>query len=1066
MGFHAGLPAHVLVVGLLLLSVSPGSALSTRNEAQQLRGADPKTGHIMNYQIPKEDEDKKKKIQEDDSGDDSDSDDEESDAEKAADKAREEQKAKLQKSVDKAKAKLLKNLEEQAEIASNLRKAVDDAEIIANVRAVKNETESAAMAVYLGDMWKEMQTFSSPFYQEHLMERRELLEMREKVFRALLKTKKAELKRQKLAWEKEDAQEDEDDESDPEKKAEDKKKVTKLKKAEKKAEKEEEADKDAFNLMGPMPWMKDKKKEEPKEAKPTEAPVDNTVKPDWMKALDGSDDKKAKKAAAIKDDEEDDEDKEKKVKKASKAEKEDDDDEEDEEKTKKKDKKTVKDDEDDDGDEKEEKKGKKEEKKADKDDEDDDDKDDEKEAKKANKKEKKAKEDDDDDDEEEVKKSEKKKDEKASKDDEDDDDGFNIMDKPPWMKNKKKEKAAVKKEDDDEEPADDNTVKPAWMKSLEDNDDEEDTSESSSAGNKKKKSRAKAPVASGKHKPMFNKRSMPSVSPAVQCVMILAWQFFIVYTVLALLRTVNQLSQSRFPSCLRAQEMVAMLCPYVMFAPMLSVLFLATRMRAIQLTEGDTEKYGLPQWWVQSAMYAATYGVMFQAVLQLLNFILNYRIEADGSIVPIVSENRPKKVLFALAKYVFMACIYGGFTAVCIGTIFMPVPKEWGQTAPPVSAALRCTMMLTTTFFMIYLGLSVFRTAEELRPSLTNEISVFVKVQLLFWRARHAVNLAPMLCILFIVVRMRALQIDPKNGNPPWWAQAGMYLCAGAMVFQVTASILLPLIDRNAYILPGPVQGQIILVMSIKPLKILGHLIRYIPLLCMYGGASAVVASIFVMKAPKGEVTPDISATTSCIIALTTLYFVVFTAVYVAQTVLECLRESSRAKRVVTVLDAGQRTVMFAPMLCVLFIAARMRALQLTRTVDGKIPASAGPQTWVQEGMYFATGAIFLQVFLAYITTAILGAGFAPTGDDMSELRDDQHAPRSTTDDPQSKSDKRSISPNWAVAAALDIFKYLCLFAMYGGAVSCMVGIVVMTPETLPPYHQSHGVIQGLMKML
>merc|ERR1740130_2492825 len=135
-------------------------------------------------------------------------------------------------------------------------------------------------------LWKEMQTFSSPFYQEHLMERRELLEMREKVFRALLKTKKAELKKQKLAWEKEDAQEDEDDESDPEKKA----------------EKEEKADKDAFNLMGPMPWMKDKKKEEPKEAEPTEAPVDNTVKPDWMKALDGSDDKKAKKAAAIEED--------------------------------------------------------------------------------------------------------------------------------------------------------------------------------------------------------------------------------------------------------------------------------------------------------------------------------------------------------------------------------------------------------------------------------------------------------------------------------------------------------------------------------------------------------------------------------------------------------------------------------------------------------------------------------------------------------------------------------------------------------------------------------------------
>merc|ERR1719487_289079 len=381
-----------------------------------------------------------------------------------------------------------------------------------------------------------------------------------------------------------------------------------------------------------------------------------------------------------------------------------------------------------------------------------------------------------------------------------------------------------------------------------------------------------------------------------------------------------------------------------MFCPMLSVLFLATRMRAIQLAQGDTDRYELPQPWVQLAMYAATYGVMFQAVLKLVFFMMSYRTERDGVVVPVLNENRLVRTLFAIAKYVFMGCIYGGFTAVCIGAIFMPAPKEiWvDDGAPQVSVALGCIMTLTTTFFVIYLGLSLFRTAEELRPSLTDEINIFVKVQLLFWRARHAVNLAPMLCILFIIVRMRALQIDPTSGDPPSWAQVGMHFCAGAMVFQVGASIILPLIDRNAYILPGPVQGQIILVMSVTSLKILGHLIRYIPLLCMYGGASVVVASIFLMEAPKGEVTPEISATTSCIIALTTLYFAVFTAVYVAQTILECLRENSGAKRIVTVLDAGQRTVLFAPMLCVLLIGARMRALQLTRTVDGKVPAGAG----------------------------------------------------------------------------------------------------------------------------
>jgi len=619
----------------------------------------------------------------------------------------------------------------------------------------------------------------------------------------------------------------------------------------------------------------------------------------------------------------------------------------------------------------------------------------------------------------------------------------------------------------------DNTVKPDWMKSLETDDDDEDSTddEAAAAHNKGKKAKkAKKvkselkevpapPAAAGDNQPMFTGKTMPRVSPAVECIMILAWQFFIVYTALALLRTINQFSQNRFNSCLRAQELVEMICPYVMFAPMLCVLFLICRMRAIQLTQGETDKYELPQPWVQMAMYAATYGVMWQAVLKLLTFMLRLpgSRNEDGSLsVP--------GAMCSLAKYTFMAMIYGGFTAVCIGTLFMPVPQElWADKTPPaVGAALGCTMMLTTTFFVIYLGLSLFRTVEELRPSLLDDFNVLVKVQLLFWRARHTVNLAPMLGILFIVAQLHSLRMDTQV---PLWAQTAMQIAAGAVTFQVVASIILPLIDRNAYILPGPVQGQIILVMSIAPLRIVGDLMRYIPLLLMYGGAAAVVVSMHSMTEGQAK---QLSSTANCTIALTTLYFAVFTLVFVAQTVVDRLPESNGAKRVITVLDAGQRTVMFAPMLCVLFIAAMLRATQLTRTVDGRIPVRAGPQKWVQDGMYFATAAVFVQVLTAYLTTTFLGPGFGPPTDAMD--RDDLHAPTSTSTDPQvpssSSDNKRSLSPNRAVGMALEVFKFLCLVAMYGGAVAVMIGIVVMTPETLPPYQEGHSVAEAMVKML
>jgi hypothetical protein len=687
-----------------------------------------------------------------------------------------------------------------------------------------------------------------------------------------------------------------------------------------------------------------------------------------------------------------------------------------------------------------------------------------------------------------------------------DDDGLVIGGKLPWMKDKEARQAKRKQQPKPvkkaKKPAEDNTVKPDWMKSLEDKDDEDsddekkteektepkkkkeakegdeedDEDEEETPADKKDKSAdkddeeegAEAPVLPrGQYKAKFTEKTMPSLSPTVKCVIFLAWQFFIVYTAMAVLRTVNQITQNRFASCVRAQELVGMVMPYVMFAPMLSVLFLATRMRAIQLSQGNTEKHGLPQWWVQYAMYMATYGVMLQVIFKLGTFMMSYRVLPDGSAVAANVESRLAVFICAICKFVFMACIYVGFTTVCVGAIIMQGPEElWDGNQPKVSASLWCTMALTITFFAIYLGLCLFRTVEEIKPRVFDEVNLLVKVQLLFWRARHAVNLAPMLCVLFIVARMRALQMDPKNGNPLWYAQAGMYCCSCAMIIQVVASIALPLIDRNAYIKPGPVQGQIVLVMSMRSLSIIGDLIRYIPLLCIYGGAGAIVAGVFLQKAPAGQTTPEISATMRCVIGLTSLYFGVFTAVYLAQTFMDHLPDATRAKRAVTVLDAGQRTVMLAPMLCILFIAARMRALQLTRTVDGKIPPSAGPQKWVQDGMYFATGAVFMQVLMAYLGTAFLGPGFTPSEDAQKE---DPHEPKSTSQEQETKSpagDKRVITPGWAVGVALKIVEFICLFGLYGGLVTVMVGTVIMTPETLPPYHKSPGVVESALKTM
>merc|ERR1719313_1571535 len=92
-------------------------------------------------------------------------------------------------------------------------------------------------------------------------------------------------------------------------------------------------------------------------------------------------------------------------------------------------------------------------------------------------------------------------------------------------------------------------------------------------------------------------------------------QYFIIYTVLALVRTTNQFTNNAH---LGVQKILETASTTVTYAPMLCVLFLAARMRAVQLTQGETEKYGLPQPWVQTAMFSCVYAVLAQVLIVVL----------------------------------------------------------------------------------------------------------------------------------------------------------------------------------------------------------------------------------------------------------------------------------------------------------------------------------------------------------------------------------------------------------------------------------------------------------------
>jgi len=545
----------------------------------------------------------------------------------------------------------------------------------------------------------------------------------------------------------------------------------------------------------------------------------------------------------------------------------------------------------------------------------------------------------------------------------------------------------------------------------------------------------------GGPEPMFTKETMPAVAPTLQCVISLSIQYFVIYTMLAIVRTANQFTGH---SMLGFQKIIETSATTVTYAPMLAVLFLGVRMRAIQLSQGQTEKYQLPQPWVQQAMFICTYAVLAQVILVLLMPVFtgewDVQCDEDGNLdTSKMQAGGIMGTVISMVRYIIMAGLYGGFITICYGAFVMKGPKEiWGEEgAPPVSPAVACTMNLATQFFVVYLCVALVKTTQELSgpsPFLT-------KMGGLLTLAKFTVNFAPMLCILFIGARMRALQMDPKHGNPQKWAQNCFYMCAYSVLVQTVLVIVAPLCVE-CECKQGSSEGDVVFEMENQTLAMIISAVRWICLVALYGGFSAVIYSVFVIEHPTDvSLTPPISPAMQCVMNLTVQYFFIYLMLWICITAQQFLGSSPFWDKTIAIFDAGRATVMFAPMLSMLFIGTRMRALQLTKATDGTIPPTAGPQGWAQDGMFLSTWSVLIQVLMALLVPILTGA--KPEMDEDGNLKTPEGASK-------------------IVAIFCDFIKYFCLIAMYGGAVTVMYAVYTMTPETLPPYADRGTLVPGV----
>merc|ERR1719359_1622260 len=377
-------------------------------------------------------------------------------------------------------------------------------------------------------------------------------------------------------------------------------------------------------------------------------------------------------------------------------------------------------------------------------------------------------------------------------------------------------------------------------------------------------------------------------------------------------------------------------------------------------------------------------------------------------------KNKMAAICFTVLKYLIMIGLYIGAICIIYGTYTYKPPKgAWpGDKIPPVSPAVGCTMILSSMYFLVYAGIQFAKTFQSFSGVNSTKLKGALE------GAICTMFFAPMIAVLCIGARMRALQMDPINGHPQRWAQNCFYMCTYAVMMQCIFAIATPLVLGGSVKKGDKGAGDVEYTVNNKAIGTCLLVARWIIMVSIYLGVAAIIWSVFSIEHPKGkQYTPPISVTMQCVINLTVQFFTVYLLLWIAQTAKDFLGWEMR--RVSELMENAKGTIQFCPMLAILFVGTRMRALMITNN-------KGSPQGWVQDGMYMATWAVLIQ-FLMVLLVGLTTAGPVQLDEDGT--------------------------PKWEPSNPILVYvasglKWLTFIFLYGGIIAVIVGVYTMTPQT------------------
>mmetsp|Transcript_40952 Transcript_40952/g.61874 ORF Transcript_40952/g.61874 Transcript_40952/m.61874 type:complete len:378 (+) Transcript_40952:1-1134(+) len=308
-----------------------------------------------------------------------------------------------------------------------------------------------------------------------------------------------------------------------------------------------------------------------------------------------------------------------------------------------------------------------------------------------------------------------------------------------------------------------------------------------------------------------------------------------------------------------------------------------------------------------------------------------------------------------------------------------------------------------------------------------------------------AMNLAPMVCVLFMTARLRSVEFDPKEGRPQVWCEVLCQLCAVAIAGQVAAII--------AGLFCGMDMSEVTALEQTSSRDWDGHRLAekgwqhiailvtrvILAVLVHFCAAGICIAILVLAPAPShghkhGNGQEPLAPAMICTLLMGFAYFATFLGLLLTQAlsvftaVTSTATRESRATllRLSRLFQMAEATVKFSPMLSMLYLGVRLRALLMSGF-------RGSPQCWAQDAMFASTGALLVQ-----LATAVAAGIFSKKVD-----VDDSGSPKATN--------ITYLPGRFAIVSV----KVGALLGLYGGIILVSLSVVLLRPEsaTCPSYN-------------